>query len=245
MNYPQQMLNFLADTIFPVSCLGCGRFSPQNKKEYLCKSCLGLIPIKNNFECTGCKTATPLGKTCFNCTEFSVIDNLLIVSDYNNPLIEKAIKTLKYRMVPDIAASLRPLFKKYIRHLVRDKNFNLTENYPLVVPVPLHLRRLNWRGFNQAEILSNMIGEITQLTVKNEILMRNKFTKPQADVQNKEERLKNLAGKFSVNKNVDINKRTILLVDDVCTTGGTLREAASVLKSGGASKVICLVIARG
>lgn len=245
MNYPQYILDYIGDTIFPKRCVGCGSFSTVRNREYLCITCLGSIPVKNNFECIGCNKNTPFGKTCFECQEFNAIDNLLIVSNYNNPLVEKIIKTMKYRFIQDLIKSTQPLIKKYIIHLTKYKKFNLIKDNPLIIPVPLHPRRLNWRGFNQAELIAKVVANITQLEIRNGVLSRVKYSKPQADISKKEMRLKSMANKFSFNPDENISNRLILLIDDICTTGATLDTAAKVLKDNGAKKVIAFVIARG
>lgn len=244
MNYPQRIINFVFDTIFPVICVSCGSFSTPNRNNYLCKSCLRLIPIKKDLECIGCKMKSPLGKTCIECPNWS-LDHLFVVSDYKNKVLEKMIKSFKYRFVIDLAESIRPLVKKYVRFLATKRNFNILTDNPLIIPVPLHYRRLNWRGFNQAEIIAKIIAEITRLRTENTILTRPLISKPQAEINKKSERLENMGNQFKISNDKKINGETLLLVDDVCTTGATLNECARILKKAGAKKVIGFVIARG
>lgn len=240
MFYPQQVYNWLSDLIFPLRCIGCGKFG-----EYVCRGCLGSISIKKNFECIGCKRNTPLGQTCFLCAKTSSVDQLLIVADYKNSLVEKSIKFFKYRFIRDIEKPLSILMKKYLKWLTLDKKFNVFENNPLLVPVSLHPRRLNWRGFNQSELLAKDIANTFQMEMAGEVIERTVNTIPQADIKEKEKRLKNLKDVFSVRNKDKIFGREVLLIDDVCTTGATLNECANGLKANGASKVIALVIARG
>ena len=250
MNYPQQMKSilgkvssFFLDTIFPIKCIGCGLFPANNKKEYLCKSCLATIPVKKTFECIGCSRSSRLGKTCLDCQEYRNIDHLLAVSDYSNPIVKKAIKILKYRFVGDMAGSFRPLIRKYI-YTVAKRGLSLTECTPVVIPIPLHPRRLNWRGFNHAEILANLVSESILTETATNILVRSSYTKPQADIENRKERIENIGNIFGIDDPAVVKNRTIVLVDDICTTGTTLNQAAKALKANGALKVICLVIAR-
>lgn len=243
--YPQQIINYALDTVFPVKCLGCGVFSPKNRQEYLCKSCLRTIPLKKTGECIGCKRTSPAGKTCYECRDSNPIDNLLVVSDYKNHLIEKLLKVFKYNFVVEASESLNPLIKKYISHLNKYKGLSIVEGNPLIVPIPLHPKRLNWRGFNQAEIIAGIISNLTHLETMGDLLLKSGQSKPQAEIEEKVERLKNMKQKFKLSSPEKIRGRTIILVDDICTTGATLNEAASILKSSGASKVIGFVIARG
>ncbi len=255
-HYPQQVSDWFLDLIFPVRCLGCGKFG-----TYLCKKCLGTLPIKKNFECIGCKRNTPFGQTCYLCAKTNSIDQLLIVADYNNPLLEKILKFLKYRFVSELSRPLFVLLKNYLKWLTLKKGFNVfgannpqaqraeqsSHDGPLLISVPLHLRRLNWRGFNQSELLAKDLADTFQMEITSDIIERSGNAVPQADIKKREERLKNLNGVFKIrNNNKDkLIGREVILIDDVCTTGATLNECAKVLKANGALKVTGLVIARG
>jgi ComF family protein len=245
MNYPQYILDFTLDTIFPIKCIGCGEFS-RSRKEYLCKQCLKRIPIKKIFECIGCKTSVPLGKTCFRCKKDNHIDQLLVAYDYNHPTVIKTVKTLKYRFVIDLKPALSTLIKKYLFWLSSQKNFSILENNPIITPLPLHYRRLNWRGFNQAELLADCVADSIQFHAKNGLIKRVKPSKPQAEIEEREQRLGNLDKNiFEISDRAQIKDRTVILIDDVCTTGATLNECARTLKEAGAKQVIGFVIARG
>ncbi|KKR02634.1 MAG: Phosphoribosyltransferase [Candidatus Yanofskybacteria bacterium GW2011_GWA1_39_13] len=240
MNYPQKGLVWLLDTIFPIRCIDCGDFG-----DYVCRGCLGAIPTKKSFECIGCKRNTPFGQTCFLCTKTNPADQLLIVADYKNHLVEKTLKFFKYKFISDLEQPLSVLIKKYLKWLTLDKKFNVFESNPLLIPVPLHLRRLNWRGFNQSELLAKNISDTFQMEMAVDVVERTINATPQADIKEREERLKNLNGIFRIKNKEKIIGREVLLVDDVCTTGATLNECAKILKAGGASRVVALVVARG
>jgi ComF family protein len=135
--------------------------------------------------------------------------------------------------------------KKYLKWLTLDKKFNVFESNPLLVPVPLHPRRLNWRGFNQSELFAKELADAFQMEMADDVIERTVNTIPQVDIKEREQRLKNLSGIFKILNREKIIGREVLLVDDVCTTGATLNECAKILKANGASKVVALVIARG
>lgn len=239
-NYPQWVYSWLSDLIFPIRCIGCKKFD-----NYVCRGCLTAISIKKNFECIGCKKNTLFGQTCYLCTKTNFIDQLLIVTDYKNSLVEKILKFLKYRFIRDLEQPLIFLMKKYLKWLTLNKKLNVFRANPLLIPVPLHPRRLNWRGFNQSELLVKELADTFQMEMALGIIKRTGKAIPQADVKEREERLKNLNGNFKISDKNKIIGREILLIDDICTTGATLNECAKVLKANGASKVVALVIARG
>ncbi len=119
-----------------------------------------------------------------------------------------------------------------------------------IIPVPLHPRRLRWRGFNQSLLLAEHIAEELTPLLKIEvldILSRARFNQPQMKIKNYQERLQNVKDIFTFRPDTDpslIKNKSILLVDDIATTGATLEECAKVLKSAGAKKVFAAVVAR-
>ena len=232
--YPQKVIKLAMDAIFPIRCVGCGAYD-----TYFCTSCLAEVKIKNDAELVG---ALPV---------FSA-------ANYSDKLIQKALKVFKYGFVRDMAGPLADVVRTYIDSipvissgLLRGNPRAEQSSYdgnPLIVPVPLHKKRLNWRGFNQSEILAEKISGFYGLEVKN-ILVRNKNIKPQADIEDRESRMNNIKDSFACSANINGRPacvgRNIILVDDICTTGATLNECAKVLAANGAGKVRALVIARG
>ena len=138
----------------------------------------------------------------------------------------------------------------YLAKLMAEKlqQLSMTQNKPIVlIPIPLHPRRHRERSFNQAEILSKAVQSkySAHLEIKK-VLKRVKYTSQQAKL-NRAERQKNLSEAFALQPNVDLeplNKSICFLVDDVCTTGATLENAAKILKAAGVERVYGLVAAR-
>src|SRR3989344_5855204 len=151
MNYPQQanvLFSWLLDLIFPIRCIYCGKYG-----NYACKKCLKSTSIKKSFECIGCARPVNFGKTCFSCSRNNNVDHLFVASDYKDPKIEKIIKLYKYRFVYNLSEPIYSLIFRYLKWLKSKKDFDIFDN-PLVLPVPLNRYRLNWRGFNQAELIA-------------------------------------------------------------------------------------------
>jgi ComF family protein len=122
-------------------------------------------------------------------------------------------------------------------------NIRPIRDIDLIVPIPLHKTRLRQRGFNQALLLASGIGKRFHIPLSYDNLVRLRATRPQVELSG-EERIKNVAGAFSLVRPRDVRSKTIILVDDVFTTGATMNECAAVLKDAGAAHVMALTVAR-
>ncbi len=115
--------------------------------------------------------------------------------------------------------------------------------FELIVPVPLHSRRLRWRGFNQSLLLAQQISRACQVAADPFVLRRARPTPPQTQLP-EDERRRNVRGAFTLNPDRPINGKGILLVDDVYTSGATVNECSRVLMRGGAREVSVVTLAR-
>jgi ComF family protein len=113
----------------------------------------------------------------------------------------------------------------------------------VVVPVPLHPKRLRWRGFNQSVLLGRELSRVFDLSLDPFLLQRNAETPPQTQLT-EEERRRNVRGAFSVNSDKSVKNRSVLLLDDVYTSGATVNECSRCLKRAGAKEVYVLTLAR-
>ncbi len=164
--------------------------------------------------------------------------------NYKDPLTKELIKELKYSGNKKIATKLACLLYEFILDEMSELSiFEHTKKH-ILVPVPLYRERLFERGFNQCEILCEEIVKIDSnrnFSYDKYLLKKNKNTPPQSQTKNKTVRLKNLGGVFSTQKN--LRDATIILIDDVVTTGATLSEARKTLLRAGAKNVYAFVIA--
>ena len=165
---------------------------------------------------------------------FDPLSNTFSIFNYEG-IIRKAIVKIKYNFAYDIAQELANAVVK---------NMNLDLKNVILVPIPLHKSRKNWRGFNQSEILGKLIAKNLSWEFNKDLLIRpiegkNQVGLPQSD------RVRNIRGKFAVNNEKALNfNHQFVIFDDVVTTGSTLKEAIKVLKKAGAKKVLGLTIAR-
>ncbi len=219
----------ILDFIFPRKCVSCGRFG-----AYVCPSCLLKIELVQNPICPICQRQAVGGRVHPGCKTKYNLDGLVVGFRYRGP-IKLSISKIKYKWIWDIAYTVIDLFSEQIW------KFNIPGDFVLV-PIPLHTKRKNWRGFNQAELICQILAKKFGCQLEN-LLKRHVETKTQVGLT-REERKKNIKNAFTVNK-YDIRGRTIILVDDVYTTGATMGEACRVLKQDGASVVWGMAIALG
>ncbi len=130
-----------------------------------------------------------------------------------------------------------------LAELLRDRCPVPLADYDVVMPVPLHLARLRWRGFNQAHLLAKRLVDDARVPVDPWSLQRIRPTRPQVDLTEAERR-RNVAGAFHVTRPEQIRGRKILVMDDVYTTGATVVECSRALIRAGAAYVDVLVLAR-
>ena len=227
----------LLDLIFPKRCVSCGKVG-----KYFCDSCASKIKIvrANQMICPICEKPAIDGITHPRCKSSFTIDGLTAFFRYDG-VVRKAIKLLKYRFVSDLA-------KEFIG-LIPLSSLPITNYQPLtiLIPIPLHPSRHRFRGFNQAEVLGKILAERLNIPMKTDILERIKKTTPQVEMKDRKKRLKNMEDVFFVHQlsTTNCEPTTILLFDDVFTTGATLRVAANILKRAGAKKVWGVTLAHG
>jgi len=237
----------LIDYFFPRRCLGCGRLG-----SYFCHQCLNLILLQDERICPVCGQPSLGGLTHFSCRRPWSLDGLTTIFAYRG-VIKKAIKKLKYRFVTALAQDLVELFltfcgedQAFCRFCREENSVRLGRTKRVVlVPIPLHPRRQRWRGFNQTELLGQMISQNLGLDFAPGVLLRKKATRPQTKLDQKDRR-ENIKGAFAFCRRSGFNLRgsRVFLFDDVWTTGATLREAARTLKRSGVEQVWGLTLAR-
>ncbi len=226
-----KFLKYMLDIIYPRSavCIACGRECKTYNRYGFCFACYENLPFIRPPHCCVCGRHIEGGEICRLCVEANhVFTSALSVFEYNMP-ISDMVKRFKYRSFTHLAEPMAMLMVEAIE--LRGWSFDA------VVPVPLHTKRLSLRGYNQAEYLAHSIGKMMGgKEVLGTALMRIRNTPSQIGMD-RAERMWNLYNAFEVRQEDLVKDKTILLIDDVFTTGSTVDHCSSALLEAGAREV--------
>lgn len=236
----KKFFNELINTFLPKCCVLCKKRLGSDESKHLCKTCWNKFqPIEGLF-CQKCGKSLPDGgKYCYSCRRLSAssthFEYIRAAGVYAGTLRE-AIHKFKYQGKDFLAVSLG----EFIVTQSQDK-------YPwseidFVVPVPLHRIDQIRRGYNQAQILAEVVAKELGKSLSVGNLTRNRKTKKQTELS-REKRLTNLVDAFKILNPTIFKSKNIILIDDVCTTGSTIEECSKEMRRAGAKKVWGLVLA--
>ena len=219
------------DFFFPRFCVGCGK-----EGDFICDSCQASLARIEAPVCPKCGKPQINQMLCSSCLNWEADIDAIRSPFRFEGVIRKAIHEFKYRNLRAIAGRLADLMGDYLIG---------ADAVPgdVLVPVPLHSKRLKERGYNQSALLAKELSRLTGLPVNDGCLIRNCYNVPQAKTRNVEERRQNVVGIFTC-KNKDLRDKKVLLIDDVTTSGATLNACAAALKAAGAMSVWGLTLAR-
>lgn len=229
-----KLYNLLINALFPINCVGCGK-----ENELFCKTCFGSLVLNNAFKCAECGRRLPEAKkTCHKNAPYI----LAAAGSYKNEALRKLVWLLKYRRHKPAAEVIAEILNQYLKNVgFSDKKYKL-------ISVPLHSERKKERGFNQSELITEKLIKKNVFLSENylsNVVNRVKNNPPQAKIKDLTLRKENMQEAFKVGKPKFIKNRPIIIIDDVSTSGATLRELAVTLKKAGAKKIIGLVLAKG
>jgi ComF family protein len=233
-------LGFL-DVLYPRHCFACDKSLHEEQNTYICENCLEMIETTNAKRCSKCGLKlgpgiTSSSKGCPECKNTKLrFEKSFFVSDNMEP-VRTLIHQFKYKKHMCLAAPLGSL----LTNLLYQKNICEID---LVVPVPLHWRKKQERGFNQSELMAKKICKKLSIPISINNLHRVKNTLSQTQLS-RIQRHKNVKGAFKVKNPEKFYQKNILLVDDVLTTGMTASECAKSLENAGTNKVFLIALAR-
>ncbi len=229
----------LLDLVFPPRCVACDRYLQAFSKETLCRQCLAEVTRMRPPCCPLCgieiESADDVPHLCGACLKkpppYTAARSLF---HYQGP-VRTIVSRLKY--AGDLSV------KRAIKALVGDHIATFFADCDLIVPVPLHRKKLRQRGFNQSMLIAEICFENHKKRIKPTLLRRNVATVPQVSLDAKRRR-KSLKNVFSLADGVDVQGLSVGLVDDVFTTGTTVAECARVFRKNGAARVLVFTLAR-
>lgn len=215
----------LLDFLFPKRCVSCRKVG-----SYLCKTCHDALKPVTIQLCLVCDRPAIDGVTHPGCKTRYSPDGITAVYQFRSPMRE-LIHELKYRGVFDVVKLCAWLMVPFIE----------VESSAIVMPVPLHQKKLRERGFNQSALLGKALAKQLNLAYSDKYLKRVKATKTQAKL-NRIDRKTNVKDAFACLGKLD--GKSILLIDDTVTTGSTLVACANALKRAGATRVWAITLAQ-
>lgn len=216
---------YLIDFFLPRLCPGCNKkLSPKEKP--VCEECISSILVTDEE-----KLSSEFEKN------FASSD---IVNNYYAAFIFEIDKTLQHIIH---ALKYKKQFKLgiFLGELVGEKVKALNWQIDMIIPVPIHHLKKAERGFNQSDFLAKGLSKSLQIPYSDGIVKRTRHTDSQTRL-NMKERAKNVADAFKVRIQKKVEGKSILVVDDVCTTGATILECAKTLKTAGALKVFACTV---
>lgn len=228
----------LLDALFPdgIKCIVCGDDLSRQNKYALCPKCYDSLPFNDGKVCIKCgEKLAGLEDFCMNCKDgqtrkFTFARAPLMYSGSLPMLVHQ----LKYSHQKYLAQNLGEfLVDEYVKRGL---------NCDVIIPIPLNPNRQKQRGYNQAEQLCLPLKDCVNIPLDTTSLIRKKDTPTQTTLS-KQERRENLTDAFEVTNVDNIRGKSILLVDDIYTTGATMEEAGGVLLKAGAKQVIALSVA--
>ncbi len=202
------------------------------------ESLLDWIYKKKCYFCKSSKEAVRMCSKCYEQMDYLPISINRIIEGKNiycagiySKNLQKLIRGLKYHNQKDLAYYLAKFMAEYFNQITNKKDFE-------IIPVPIFPKREKKRKYNHMNLVGQEFSRITSNTLNTELITRIKDTKPQYKLK-REERIKNLSNAFKVDKS-KYNGKTLLIIDDICTTGSTFEEIIKELKRNGINDIICL-----
>src|ERR1700756_60838 len=204
----------VASLVYPRVCSGCHK-SLFKHEEFICNNCYVSLP-KTNYHL---QKDNPIEKIFFGRADVKTASSFLLFQKKGS--VQKMMHALKYKNKPEVAHLLG---KWYAQDLKNNDTFSSVD---YIIPVPLHKKRLQKRGYNQSEYFAKGLSEVLNISVATNILNKSKYTETQTH-KSREERAENISTSFHLQNTQIIQGKHILLVDDVITTGATTE--ACILK---------------
>ncbi len=233
-----RILENITDFVYPPRCYNCKKFFKSKSRKYICDSCFDLLQdiSKNVSRCPHCSKELLENKECSFCNSTTTYKNNSIFTF--SGFLKESIYDIKYSRNKRLCMDLALLYEPYLLD-----NLDYFKSFDYIIDVPLYIKKLRKRGFNQSEYLGKEIASILDIPFIK-LLDRTRNTKALSKyaLLDREKILKNA---FVINpfyKNLDLKGKDILIIDDIFTTGSTIKECGKVLENYGVRRIESLCI---
>jgi competence protein ComFC len=226
---------------FPSFCRLCSALLEFPREKVICRSCLKSITPHKSSYCLSCgRFFETYGEPhlCQDCLKDSPPFSIHRSCAQYKGKLKDIILLYKYRYLRVLGKDLA-----YFIHRSLGREERLWGGVEAIIPVPLHPKKRRQRGFNQAQVIAKCLAELTGIELVEKRLIKTKNVPPQTSLESKD-RKKNVLGAFRVVKEEAIKDRVVLLVDDVYTTGATIKECSFALREAGVKEVRAVTLAR-
>ncbi|MCI8748015.1 MAG: ComF family protein [Lachnospiraceae bacterium] len=244
VKYGKETLKLLSGFIYPGRCAVCGKVLPAGEDNSTCQGCTSKTELVKSPFCMKCgKPLGSDGEFCMDCmkkeTSFICGRAVFVYNKY----MKKSIESFKYygraEYAKFYAAEMFKIYGGWIEGISPDA----------LIPVPVHINRMLDRGYNQAGIIADILGELTGIQVIHNLVVRRKDTVPQKELSERE-RKDNLHKAFEVVKQTRElyqNVKCVIIIDDIYTTGSTIEECSYALKCEHIESIyfLCTCIGKG
>lgn len=225
--------------LYPPVCPICGEVVNKDRKAGLCVHCVAKVKNVGSSFCMKCgKELEGLhGEYCYDCGRVNHVYDQAAAAFVYSQGIKESIYRFKYKGKREYAEWYGKKMAELLGNRIK------IWNPDVIIPVPIHRSRLKARGYNQAELIADSLGKYTAIPVDRHLLVRDKKTVPMKELEGVQ-RLKNIENAFNICESI-VKYNTVLVVDDIYTTGATVDACAAVLRSHGVSKVYCACLCIG
>lgn len=221
------MIERLIKLIYPPRCVFCNSIIVQSSKLEICDNCYSKLHfIKNTLNLQGEPFAS--NKFC---------SDIVCLFEYTG-IVRQSILKYKFYNKQSFYRTFGKLLSICVKEVTNNRNFDI------IISVPLHKDKLKSRGYNQSQLISNVISKELGVLVFSDLLVKVKNTSSQSLLR-REERKLNIKGAFELRRTDLIRDKSVLLVDDILTTGSTILECSRILTEAGAKEITAAVLASG
>ena len=230
----------LLNILLPPICVGCNK-----EGFFICLDCTETIETYKYLVCPVCKRRDLGGRLDESCRKTTNLTRFFSAVPYSDEIIRKSIYALKYNFAKDLSS---PLSEMLIDFLDKNNFEDIISDYKkrlALIPVPLYNFRHRQRGFNQSAELARLISKRYEIEVLDNSLIKHRNTEQQVNIKNRSQKALNVSESFTCKYPEAIQNKIVALVDDVYTTGSTMRECAKILRDNGAAQIWGITVAKG